>query len=301
MARFDAARLAAVMADLVRPLLGRPTDLLPFDEVREGLRLRHFVDRGLVEVPLDRIVGTLGRAREFNRAFLPRDEALRERWEDVEDLAEGPAGFPPVELYQVDEAYFVVDGHHRVSVARSLGAQSIEAWVKRFDTPFPLAPEDSIEDVLLHAGLADFLECTGLPAEMAERFRVSVANGYERLLDHVKVHRYFLGLEWQRPFTWEEAVASWRDTLFLPTVEAIGATGVLADFPGRSEADLYLFVMDHLHRLRERYGGAAVATAAAVDALRREEGNPEGKPRRRRRRRPPAPAKEVPEGEPPAR
>ena len=84
---FDAARRAAVMSDLLRQVRGRPAELLPFDEVREGLGLRHLVDRGLQEVPLERIVGTLGRARTFSRAFLPRDEALRQRWSEVEELA----------------------------------------------------------------------------------------------------------------------------------------------------------------------------------------------------------------------
>jgi len=112
--RFDAARRAALVQDLLGVLKGRPVDLLPFDRVRAGLRLKHIVDRGLHDVPLERIVGTLGREREFNREFLPREEALRDRWEEVEELAEGPAGFPAVELYKVGDAYFVVDGHHRL-------------------------------------------------------------------------------------------------------------------------------------------------------------------------------------------
>jgi hypothetical protein len=116
---FDAARRTALMQDLLAAARGRPADLLPFADVKEKLRLTSLVDRGVQEVPLSRIVGTLGRAKEFNRAFLPRDEALRERWDDVRDLAEGPHGFPPVELYRVGNVDFVVDGHHRVSVARS--------------------------------------------------------------------------------------------------------------------------------------------------------------------------------------
>ena len=264
MTRFDAARRAAVMNDLLSVVTGRPLDLLPFDRVRAGLRLKHTVDRGNRDVPLDRIVGTLGREREFNREFLPREEALRERWEEVEELAEGPAGFPAVELYQVGDAYFVVDGHHRVSVARSLGVPTVEAHVKEFLTPVPVAPEASLEDVMLSRSLADFLEATGLVPASPDEFRVTQPDGYERLLEHVTVHRYYRGIETGRALTWGEAVASWYDTVYRPMIAAIRRSGVMAEFPGRTETDLYLFTMDHLHHLRERYAPKPVGYPVAV-------------------------------------
>jgi hypothetical protein len=262
--RFDAARRAALIQDLLGVLKGRPVDLLPFDRVRAGLRLRHMVDRGMQDVQLDRIVGTMGREREFNREFLPREEALRDRWEEVEGLAEGPAGFQPVELYKVGEAYFVVDGHHRVSVAHSLGVPTIEALVKEFLTPVPISPDASIEEVLLQRGLADFLETTGLVPEGPDDFRVSEPNGYERLLEHITVHRYYRGVETGRGQAWPEAVVSWRDTVYRPMVDAIRRSRIMEEFPKRTETDLYLFVMDHLHHLRERYAPKPVAPTLAV-------------------------------------
>ncbi|QQR72620.1 MAG: transcriptional regulator [Holophagales bacterium] len=292
MARFDEARWRALLHDLWQGLQGRPTDLLPFDVVREGLRLRHFVDRGIREIPLAAIVGSIGRIREFNRAFLPRDEALRDRWEEVRLLALSPTGFPPVEVYQVGDAYFVVDGHHRVSVARSFGAPTIEAWVREFESPVPLSADSSLESVLLQSGLADFLETTGLGGEGAELFRMSEGGGYQRLLDHISVHRYFRGIETGQPVSWPEAVRSWYATVFVPGVEAIRRSGLLADFPGRTEADLYLFVMDRLHLLRERFGVAGANAERAVADLSRR-----ARRQRRlagRRGRPPGP-------EPPAR
>jgi hypothetical protein len=266
---FDSARQAAVIEDLVGFLRGRPVDLLPFDQVREGLWLKHVVDRGLQEVPLDAIVGTLGRAREFTRAFLPREDSLRGRWEQVRRMVEGPTGLPPVDLYKVGDAYFVVDGHHRVSVARSLGAARIEARVKEYLTPVSLSADESVEGVLLKRFLADFVEATGLGDEGGDEFRLTQVGGYERLLDHVKTHRYFLGVELSREVGWAEAVASWRDTIFRPMVEIIRTSGVLADFPGRTEADLYLFVMDHLHFLRERCRPEPVEPEAALRHFRK--------------------------------
>ncbi|HEX9148638.1 MAG TPA: hypothetical protein VF958_05685, partial [Thermoanaerobaculia bacterium] len=244
MTRFDVARRTALVQDLLAQARGRPTDLLPFDAVREKFRLRRLVDRGIQEVPLERIAGTVQREREFNRAFLPRDESLRDRWQEIEGLAEGAKGFPPVELYRVGETDFVVDGHHRVSVARSLGASTIEAHVKEFETAVPLDPTSSIEDVVLKEGLSDFLETTGLSPERPDEFRTTEANGYERLIDHINVHRHFRGVNERREIPWPEAVRSWRDTVYRPMIERIETSGVLEEFPGRTPTDLYLFTMD---------------------------------------------------------
>ena len=273
MGTFDEARRAAVIGDLLRVLQGKPTDLLPFDAVREGLRLEHVVDRGVREVPMDRIVGTLGkeREREFNRAFLPRDEKVRPRWLGVRRMVEGPEGFPRVELYQVGDVYFVVDGHHRVSVLRSLGAPTIEAQVKEFVMPpgmAPLDPDVSVEEVLAQRGLAEFLQVTGLVPERPEEFRLSDPQGYERLLEHIHVHRHHRGNEAGRHVPWEEAVRSWRDTVYRPMAETIARHALLEAFPGATEADLYLYTMDHLHHLRERYGRTVPPDRAAEDVER---------------------------------
>jgi hypothetical protein len=254
MSDFDSARLAALIVDLLNLVQGRTSDLLSFGEVRERLRLKQVIDRGVQEVPLSRIVGSLGREREFNRAFLPREESLRDRWQEVKDLAEGPTGFPPVELYYVNDVYFVVDGHHRVSVARALGAPAIEARVKEFISPVPLTPETSIEEVILKSGLADFLDTVGLEQTYPGEFELTEPNGYERLLDHISVHRYYLGLNQKRDINWREAVHSWLDTVYRPMIDVIRKSGVMEQFPGRTETDLYLYVMDHLHHLKQLYG-----------------------------------------------
>lgn len=268
MTRFDAARRAALIQDLLAQVRGRPADLLPFDAVRGKLHLRNLVDRGVQEVPLERIVGTVQRERDFNRAFLPRDESLRDRWKEIEGLAEGAKGFSPVELYRVGETHFVVDGHHRVSVARAMGASTIEARVKEFTAPVTLPSDASIEDVVVRQGLAEFLETTGLSSGNGDEFRTTEPNGYERLLDHINVHRYFRGVTESREIPWPEAVRSWRDTVYRPMIERIEASGVLEEFPGRTATDLYLFTMDHLHYLRQRYGDGAARPSRVLEHFR---------------------------------
>jgi hypothetical protein len=253
---FDAARRAAFMSDLIRPLLRRPTHLLPFEAVRAGLAPAGFVERGVHDVEIAKIVGSLDRGEEFTRAFLPRHDSMRERWDEVRRLAEGPRGFPPVDLYRVGEVYFVVDGHHRISVARALGTAMIEARVREYSAPVELGPEAGpadLERAVLARARADFLLASGIAAAPGELV-ASEIGAYHRLLDHLATHRYFLGLDEGRDVSWAEAAASWRWTVFQPMVEAIRSSGILQDFPGRTETDLYLFTMDHLHALRQRFG-----------------------------------------------
>jgi putative ubiquitin-RnfH superfamily antitoxin RatB of RatAB toxin-antitoxin module len=228
--------------------------LLSFAEVRDRLLLKQIIDRGVQEIPLDRIVGSVGREREFTRAFLPREEALRQRWQGVNDLAEGQVGFPTIEVYYVNDIYFVIDGHHRVSVARSHEAPTIEARVKEFISPVTLSPNSTIEEIILKSGLAAFLETTGIEQEYLGQYEVTIPNGYERLLDHISVHRYYRGLDTKQDVTLNDALISWKETVYKPMIEAIRKSGILEEFPEKTETDLYLYVMDHLHHLRQRYG-----------------------------------------------
>jgi len=267
MADFDDARWRALLHDLFAGIRGRPADLLSFEEVRERLGLRHVVDRGVQDVPLTAIVGSLGREREFTRDFLPRSDSLRGRWVDVLRLTKGLTGFPPVELYRVGDVYFVVDGHHRVSVARSIDSPAIEAHVREFVADVEFGPGDTLEEVILRSCFDDFVESTCLTRDEAEAFRVSTPEGYSKLLDHISVHRYYLGIELGREPDWCEAISSWRARVYDPMIAVIRERAILEQFPEQTEADLYLFAMQELHFLRERADGGDAAPGDAVAVM----------------------------------
>jgi hypothetical protein len=96
----------------------------------------------------------------------------------------------------------------------------------------------------------------------------TILGGYERLIEHMAVHRYYRGIEEQRPVGETEAVAHWYDSLYLPVIEVVKSSGILDDLPGRTPTDVYLWVMDHLHFLRERPGmGSARPEQAAEDFI----------------------------------
>jgi predicted RNA-binding protein len=108
--KFDHAKRQAVVEGMVALVRGKPSDLLPFDDVQRKLGLHITRERGLQQVPLDQIVGSAGKYHDFTRSFWPRNEKLRERWKWIYVAAHDFRGLPPVELYQVGEVYFVKDG-----------------------------------------------------------------------------------------------------------------------------------------------------------------------------------------------
>jgi hypothetical protein len=262
---FNKARMAAFWQEVWAFLRGKSIDLLSFEEVKHRLRLRDERYLGLQEVELDKIVGSVGRYRDFTRTFLPRTNAVRSRWQRLDAMARGPQGFPPVELYKVGDVYFVIDGNHRVSVARQLGAKTIEAYVTELPTPVPLDANTQPDDLLIKEGYADFLRQTRLDVlRPGSQVILTEPDRYRQLIEHISVHRYFLGLEKKRDISWDEAVASWYDNVYMPMVELIRKYDVLSLFPGRTEADLYAWLIKHQEALRLHLGGESVPPEEAV-------------------------------------
>jgi hypothetical protein len=131
---WERAHRGVMVQKVVCAIKNCPVDLIPFEEVRSRLHLSQKIYRGLQNIELSHIRGSLGRYADFTSTFLPRWRHLRKRWEQVKSLA-NTRGLPPIEVYQVGDAYFVVDGHHRVSVAWQDGQKTIEAYVWEFISP----------------------------------------------------------------------------------------------------------------------------------------------------------------------
>lgn len=244
---------------------GEPSLLLPFDWVKDQVRIKGWRYRGLEEVELEKIVGSVNRYRDFDRAFLPRGRP-DERLKHLERAAQRGEVFPPVKLYKLGEAYFVIDGHHRVAAARRQGGKYIDAEVFEFIPDVPIYPTDTEKDLLLKAEYSGFLRHTRLDElRPGQEILLSELGGYRKLLEHIDVHRYFLGLEEKRDIPYEEAVASWYDRVYTPIVEAIRRTGILQQFPGRTEADLYVWLSEHIYYLAEETGRAPDLEKAALE------------------------------------
>jgi hypothetical protein len=249
-ADFRAARTKALFGELLALLTGRANKLLAYDEVREKLRLGGPIYRGVQTVPIAQIIGSVNRYRDFDRAFLPTQGHTADRWRRVSRAWYDDVSLPPVLLYQVGQVYFVVDGNHRVSVAREQGQAYIDAEVRECQARVPVTPDLKAEDLEVLGDKVNFLERTRLDQlRPGADVTVTLLGGYERLLEHIAVHRYFMGLDFKRDVGEAEAVEHWYDTVYLPPVAVLRQSSLMAAFPGRTEADFYLWVMDHRHYL----------------------------------------------------
>jgi len=261
---FNRARRKSFLQSVAALLSNQPNELVPFEEVRSRINIRGMVSRGLQHVPLDKIIGSEGRYADFDRRFLPRQNQTSGRWQSVDVAHYAAIPLPPVDLYKIGDVYFVKDGNHRVSVARERGLAEIDAYVTEYMVDVPLDQQLSLRTLLLKEEYSDFLEWTGLADLRPEqRIELSALGGYLELIEHINTHRYYLSNEQQRDIPLDEAVASWYDTVYMPVVEAIREHKILAQFPGRSEADLYVWVMQHRRSLQDESGedpGPEVAT-----------------------------------------
>jgi hypothetical protein len=263
-ADFENARRKAFWRRVRSWLTREPNELLSFDEVQKYLPVRSQHTLGPRVIPIEQIVGSVGRYRDFDRAFLPRHAHSRGRWTNIDRAHLEDVYLPPIEVYQIGEVYFVRDGNHRVSVARERRQQFIDAFVVAVEVPVPVTPDLDVDDLLRKREYAAFLLETRLdllrPDAVVE---LTVPGQYEKLVQHIAAHRWFVGERRGAEDSWEDAVASWYDDVYLPLARIIRDKRVLREFPQRTEADLYLWIAEHHWFLREAHGPVGLEHAAS--------------------------------------
>ena len=252
---FDRAKRSARMRRIISRLLGRDIGLLPFEDVRHSLGSREQGYRGVRPVRIDQIIGSLGRSDDFDRAFLPTQTHSRRKWLSVDRAFLEGKSLPPISLYKIGDAYFVVDGHHRVSVARQKGATFIDAEVIEVASRIPVTADLRVSDLDGLRAYRDFLDKTRLDRlRPSQDMRLSMPGDYAKLCEHIQVHKYLIETSEHRELSDEMAVTHWYDRVYMPVVETIRKHKLLADFPGRTEADLYLWMIDHAYYMSQEIG-----------------------------------------------
>ena len=136
-ADFDRARRRALFGRMVARLRGDRERLLAFDEIRKMRRADNRLCLGMRVVEVPRIVGSVGRWRQFDGCFMPAEASVSQRWKRVDRAFRRGVELPAVSLYKVGGTYFVLDGNHRVSVARYHGVEMIDAEVTEFLPSLP--------------------------------------------------------------------------------------------------------------------------------------------------------------------
>ncbi len=266
---FDSARARAFRRSLGAILTGRAQRLRSIEPALRAAGLEGRAFGGVREIPVDKIVGSAApdaKTSDFDPIFLPVNRRMRERWTRIyQAMVEGDE-LPPIDVYKVDDYYYVIDGHHRVSVARNLSRPMINARVINVRTRAPLSPDTDTEAMLKAAEYAAFLDVTQLHRTRPEaRLECSRLGRYDEILQHIIGHRYFLSLEQHRDVPLQEAAASWYDHVYHPIAQAIRNHHVLEQLPGWTEADVYVEVTRRWMQLSKE--GKPTGPDPAIHAL----------------------------------
>jgi nucleotide-binding universal stress UspA family protein len=261
---FRSARQRAALQELIGRLTGRSTRLLSYEEVAQKLKLAERSEHGIQQIPVHAIVGSVGRYNDFTRTFLPRQEKDQARWVGVK-ASVSKLDLLPIEVYQVGEVYFVLDGNHRVSIAQQEGIEYLDAYVTEMHTPVPLTPDVQPDDLIVKAEYADFLASTHL-GESRPGIVISFTTPgqYKKLMERIAAEALCGEEKPSKPINIEQAAQCWVDEVYLPMAETVREQGLLRWFPDRTEADLILWVLEHRDDLQEELSWDVSAKAAGT-------------------------------------
>jgi hypothetical protein len=242
-------RRSQVMSRLSRWLRREPDDvniMLPFDEVVAAVGRAGEQRLGLKVITLDSIVGSVDKTRDFDRSFRPTSGRVRERWERLALAQRRGEAIPPIEVYRIGELHFVIDGHHRVSVAHALGLRTIDAYVTEIRTRISAEGIHARNDLLVKDYRRIFLERVPLTGDARAGISVTDPWDYAELGEAVEAWGFRLmqgeGVFLDRP----TVAARWYAEEFRPVVEMLWQAGLIDT---QTETEAYLWVTGERYRL----------------------------------------------------
>lgn len=275
---FESARFRSLLTSLKYFLIGRNNELLSFEKIKKGFELYKQKYLGIQTIPIDVIVGSFDRYKDFDRYFLPKKVHLQQRWAKIHNLIARDVILPPVKLYKIGEIYFVIDGNHRVSVSKKLGVKYIDAEVIEFITDICITPNMDPKEIFILAEREKFLNVTGLKQNRPEiKIRITIPGQYDFLLSQIDKLMVQLNENKkadEKLIIFKETSLIWYDNIYLPAIEIIKNYGILEKFPNRTKTDLYIWINEHKRYLSLKYGREVVIKFAAKDFLHRYSKNP---------------------------
>jgi hypothetical protein len=269
---FSRARRAQLLADLGRRLRREPDDvalILPFDEVVDALGIVGETELGLQTIKLDSIVGTVDRTRDFDRRFRPTTTRVRGRWQRIAAAQRRGESFPPISVYRVGDLHFVRDGHHRVSVAKSLGRADIDAHVTEVQTRVGTGEALRLADLPLKSHERLFGERVPLARDRHARVQPSDPWDLGRLAEGVEAWGFRVMQERREYMDREQVARLWYEEDFLPVVETLRAAELVG--PSETEGDAYMRVVTARYELlrTHEWSGEVLDRLQGVERRRR--------------------------------
>ncbi len=252
---FNKAHHHAVMQQVFSTFRWSNPNLLSFYEVTKLIKPESEAYRGMQTIPVAKIIGSENRYHDFSSAFYPKSLRLQRRWESIDSARIDDVVLPPISVYKLGDVYFVRDGNHRVSVARSQGVEFIDAEVVELTSKIPLEEGITLNEIknrVVDYERKRFLEQFNPTYLPMDRIVFTSPGSYPEMVNHILVHKYYANQNRKDEMTFEEGAVSWYNNVYLKIVQAIEAEHLLSDFPGQTEADLYMWLVrrwDEMKRL----------------------------------------------------
>jgi len=267
---FLRARRRAALGAMVARLRGEPDDVrlvLPYEEVVTALGYVSEHAAGNMVVPLDAIVGTVDRGRDFDRSFRPTSGRVRSRWEHIATAMRRGEAMPPVDLIRIGQIYFVRDGHHRVSVARALGRTDIDANVTEVVTRVGAERAITLEELPVKSHRRVFFERVPLPDNVRGEIHLTDPWDYGRLAEAVEAWGFRTSQDRGEPINRREAAYLWLQNEYRPVIEMLKGADLIGT---NTEAEAYMRVSAARYRLLRTHTWDEDVLGAVVDELSRK-------------------------------
>jgi hypothetical protein len=213
----------------------KASEVKSFKEKQNKEEAFEYVKRGTRTIPIDQIVGSVGRYRDFDGTFRPRSHLPPERFDNIREILRAGKSLPPVDLYQIKNEFYVLDGNHRIAAAKELGRSEIKARIVEF-----IPSKDTLENIV-YRERGDFYTKTGLPFSI----ELTEVGQYGYLLRQVAEHQRCREQKLAKAVSFQEAAEDWYKRIYWPLASMIKNGGLHKSFPKRTVADLYAYVSYH--------------------------------------------------------
>ncbi len=265
---FVKAHRHAVFQNIFSTFRWSNPDLLSFYEVTKLIKPEAEAYKGMQTIPVRNIIGSENRYHDFSSAFYPKNISLQRRWESVDAANLDDVILPPISVYKLGQWYFVRDGNHRVSVARSKGVEFIDAEVVELTSKIQLEEGITLNEIR-HRVVAyerqRFIEQFNPTYLPMDRIVFTAPGSYPEMVNHILVHKYYMNQGIKEELTFEQGAIDWYQNVYLKIAEAIENEHLLVEFPGQTEADMYMWLVrkwDEMKRLNEKATENDAAKAA---------------------------------------
>ena len=255
---FYRARNKALFNEIQHFVNQEESHLLSFNDVKQLLKPQNEVYLGMQVVPINLIAGSEGRYYDFDNHFFPKNIHLKTRWERIDEAHLTDVILPPIKLYEIGGLYFVRDGNHRVSVARSKGVECIDAEVVSLKSEIKLKPGMTkakiLKEVINYEKRVFYMETAFGDITDFWKLDFSTTGQYDVFYNHILTHKYFINQDKTEEISMQDAILSWYENVYSPVVAVIKKRKIMRKFRGRTTSDMYVWLIKYWDELKTKFG-----------------------------------------------